>query len=397
MPPLPQEKTIVLLVAAGKSERMQMDTPKQYLTLERESILRRTVKTFLTHPLVDGVRVVIRREHHMAYKREVEGLTLFPCVIGGDSRQESVRRGLESLKHRGPQKVLIHDIARPMVSHALITRTIQALDAHSAVLPALPVTDTVKRAKNGSVAETLPREGLFTVQTPQGFHYETIRAAHETLKGMGLSDDAAVMEKAGGDVTLIPGEPDNFKLTTEADYLRMRTMLSSEMETRVGMGYDVHVLQPFSEDTPVGRQTVKICGIRIPFTHYLMGHSDADVGLHALVDAIFGALADGDIGMHFPPDDQKWKGADSERFLLYAYERVVARGGRIGHLDVTIICERPKIAPHREQMAQHIAQILKLDISRVSIKATTTEKLGFAGRGEGIAAQAVASILLPRE
>ncbi|NCY23540.1 MAG: bifunctional 2-C-methyl-D-erythritol 4-phosphate cytidylyltransferase/2-C-methyl-D-erythritol 2,4-cyclodiphosphate synthase [Alphaproteobacteria bacterium] len=396
MPPLPQEKTIALIVAAGKSERMQSDTPKQYLLLNRESILRRTVKTFLSHPMIDGVRVVIRREHHMAYKREVEGLTLFPCVMGGDSRQESVRRGLESLRHRMPRNVLIHDVARPMVSHALITRTIEALENHEAVLPALPITDTVKRASGGTVAETLPREELFTVQTPQGFHYEAILAAHEKLRGQALPDDAALVEKLGGKVTLIAGEADNFKLTTEADYNRMRTMLSNDTETRVGIGYDVHVMQPFGPDTPVARQYIKLCGIKIPFTHYLVGHSDADVGMHALVDAIFGALGDGDIGTHFPPDDQKWKGADSDRFLLHAYERVAARGGRIGHLDVTIVCEKPKISPHREIMAQHIAQMLKLDISRVSVKATTTEKLGFTGRGEGIAAQAVASIILPR-
>lgn len=391
------EKVIALLVAAGKSERMQADTPKPYLTFERESVLRRTVKTFLSHPMIDGVRVVIRREHHMHYRREIEGLTLFPCVIGGDSRQDSVRRGLESISHRRPELVLIHDIARPLVSHSLITRVIEGLSGYQAVVPALPVTDTVKRAVGGVIAETVSREQLFTVQTPQGFHYGHILEAHRHLRGQNLPDDAALIERMGGAVGTVAGAAENIKLTTQADVTRMQAMLASDFETRVGMGYDVHVLEAHEADTPVARQHIKLCGIRIPFTHKLLGHSDADVGLHALVDAIYGALADGDIGTHFPPDDQRWKGADSERFLLHAYEGVVARGGKIQHLDVTLICEKPKVSPHREAMQQHIAQMLKLPLNRVSIKATTTEKLGFTGRGEGIAAQAVATLLLPRE
>lgn len=400
MPPSPParkpESVIALLVAAGKSERMQSDRAKPYLSLGRESVLRTCVKTFLEHPMIDGVRVVIRREHHAAYKQAVEGLTLFPCVIGGNSRQASVLRGLESIVHRQPKMVLVHDIARPMVSAELITRVIEGLATHEAVIPALPVTDTIKRAVGGVATETLPRDELFRVQTPQGFHFEPLLMAHLAYAGLGLTDDAAVMERQGARVQLVEGDAANIKITTSTDLEHMQQNLMSQLETRVGMGYDVHALVPHDADTPVSRQHVRICGVNIAHTHHLLGHSDADVGLHALVDAILGALGDGDIGTHFPPDDQRWKGADSQRFLMHAYELVRQRSGEIAHLDVTIICERPKIGPHREQMVAHIAQLLKLSPNRVSIKATTTEKLGFTGRSEGIAAQAVATLRLPR-
>ena len=390
------EKTIALLVAAGKSERMQSDVAKPYMALARDSVMRHTIKIFMEHPLIDGVRVVIRREHHARYKQAIEGLTLFPCVIGGTTRQESVRRGLESLWHRAPERVLIHDIARPMVSAELITRVVEALDEVAAAVPALKVTDTIKRSKDGIAVETIARDELYSVQTPQGFHYMPLLDAHEAHKGEGLSDDAAVLERHGGQVRLVEGEASNIKITTATDLAHMQHLLHTHLETRTGLGFDVHALVAHDADTPVARQQIKICGVGIPYTHYLLGHSDADVGLHAMVDAILGALGDGDIGTHFPPDDPKWKGADSERFLLHAYELVSARGGEIAHLDVTIICERPKIGPYREQMVMHIAQILKISPDRVSIKATTTEKLGFTGRGEGVAAQAVATLRLPR-
>jgi 2-C-methyl-D-erythritol 4-phosphate cytidylyltransferase/2-C-methyl-D-erythritol 2,4-cyclodiphosphate synthase len=247
------------------------------------------------------------------------------------------------------------------------------------------------------VGETVPRDNLYKIQTPQGFHFQSLLAAHEKLAGQLLTDDAAVIENAGGDVVIVDGEIDNFKITTPMDVDRMQTLLALNTETRTGMGYDVHQLKEHDSDTPMSQQDIKICGVRIPFSHGLVGHSDADVGLHALVDAVLGAIGDGDIGMHFPPDDPKWQGADSERFLMHAYELVRARGGEIVHLDVTIICERPKVSPHRDHMKQHIAQMLKLDLDRVSVKATTTEKLGFTGRGEGIAAQAVATVRLPRK
>lgn len=390
------ERIIALLVAAGKSERMQSDMPKPYLTVGDYALLRRTAKIFLSHPQVDGVRVVIRREHHPYYRKAVEGLTMFPCVIGGQTRQESVLRGLESVAHRQPEYVLVHDAARPLTSHALISRVINALKDNAAVIPALPVADTIKRVSDGRVGETVPRENLYKVQTPQGFRFNTLLDAHRQFAGQALTDDAAVIEKAGGTVITVEGEIDNFKITTQDDIERMQTLLSLHMETRTGMGYDVHQLREHDTDTPISRQNIKLCGVRIPFTHRLLGHSDADVGLHALVDAILGAIGDGDIGTHFPPDDLRWQGADSERFLLHAYELVRARGGEIVHLDVTLICEKPKVSPYREQMVLHIAQLLKLSVDRVSVKATTTEKLGFTGRGEGIAAQAVATVRLPR-
>ena len=342
------------------------------------------------------MRVVIRREHHPYYRQAVEGLTMFPCVIGGQTRQESVLRGLESVAHRQPEYVLVHDAARPLTSHALISRVINALKDNAAVSPARPVADTLKRVADGRVGETVPRENLYKVQTPQGFRFNALLEAHRQFAGQALTDDAAVIEKAGGTVVTVEGEIDNFKITTQNDIERMQTLLSLHMETRTGMGYDVHQLREHDTDTPISRQKIQLCGVRIPFTHRLLGHSDADVGLHALVDAILGAIGDGDIGQHFPPDDLRWQGADSERFLLHAYELVRARGGEIVHLDVTLICEKPKVSPYREQMVLHIAQLLKLSTDRVSVKATTTEKLGFTGRGEGIAAQAVATVRLPR-
>lgn len=389
------ERTIALLVAAGKSERMQADMPKPYLPVGHEALIKRTAMQFLTHPDIDGVRIVIRREHHPYYRKAIEGLTLFPPVIGGDTRQESVRRGLESVAHRGPQRVLVHDVARPLTSHALISRVLDALEDHEAVIPALAVADTIKRVEDGRVGETIPRDGLYKIQTPQGFRYETLLAAHRKFAGKGLTDDAAVIEKAGGQVMTVEGEVDNFKVTTPTDMERMQTLLSLSMETRTGMGYDVHQLKKHDADTPVSQQDIKLCGVRIPFSHGLAGHSDADVGLHALVDAVLGAIGNGDIGMHFPPEDPRWQGADSERFLLHAYELVRQRGGEIVHLDVTLICEKPRVSQYRAQMIEHIAQLLKLDKNRVSVKATTTEKLGFCGRGEGIAAQAVATVRLP--
>jgi len=388
------EKNIALLVAAGKSERMQSGVAKPYMQLGKDSLMRHTVKAFLGHPDIHGVRVVIRREHHALYKKAVDGLNLFPCVIGGDSRQESVRRGLESLSHRNPMNILVHDIARPMVSHALISRVIESLSTHKAVIPALPIFDTVKRVRGGNVEETISREGMYTVQTPQGFHYPTLLEAHRTFDKESLTDDAALLEKAGITVATVPGDTVNIKITTVEDLNHMHAALSSQNEIRVGQGYDVHALKAHDPDTPVSRQLIKLCGVKIPFTHFLVGHSDADVGMHAIVDAILGAIGAGDIGVHFSPDDRRWQGADSSRFLMHAYELLKARGGEIVNLDLTLICERPKISEHRAQMIHHIAQILKLPEERISIKATTTERLGFTGRGEGIAAQAVATVRL---
>ncbi len=390
-------ETVALLVAAGKSERMGPGLPKPYIQLGEDTVVRRAVKTFLNHPGIDGVRVVIRREHHALYKKAVDGLTLFPCVIGGDARQDSVRLGLESLAHQQPTRVLVHDVARPLASAALITRVLENIGKSKAAIPALSVTDTVKRMVSGKPAETVDRENLYTVQTPQGFMFEELLAVHQKFKGQSATDDAALFEKAGHSITLVDGDPDNSKITTDKDVERMHTALGLLQETRTGMGYDVHPLKPHAPDTHAQQQNIKLCGVKIPFTHYLEGFSDADVGLHALVDAILGAIGAGDIGMHFPPDDRKWQGADSSRFLMHAYELLKQRGGELVHMDITLICERPKIAQYRQQMVNHIAQILKISPERVSVKATTTEKLGFAGRGEGVAAQAIATVRVPRQ
>jgi len=390
------EKTIALLVAAGNASRMGQDLPKPYLQLGQETLLKRTVRAFMEHPAIDGVRVVIKREHHPYYKKALEGLTLFPCVIGGATRQESVRLGLESIAHRLPERVLIHDIARPLASPALISRVVDALKTHTAVVPAITITDTVKRTKAGLIHSTVPRENLVTVQTPQGFHYQTLLIAHRELIDESFSDDASLIERMGGPVATVEGEAENIKVTTQTDLDHMHRLLSLQTETRTGLGYDVHTLRAHDADTQTSKHTVKLCGVTVPFSHYLVGHSDADVGLHALVDAILGAIGAGDIGMHFPPDDRKWQGADSSRFLLHAYGLLTAKGGELVHLDITLICERPKIAAYRELMIEHISQLLKISPNRVSIKATTTEKLGFTGRGEGIAAQAVATVRLPR-
>lgn len=390
-------KTIALLVAAGRSERVGGSLPKPYIEVAGSSILRRTVKAFLAHPAIDGVKVVIRREHHTHYRKAIEGLSVIPCVIGGNSRQESVRLGLESLKHLEPERVLIHDIARPFASKKLISKVIAELNEHKAVIPVIAIADTMKQVENGNVVGTFPRENMVMAQTPQGFDYSTICTAHEEAMGKEFTDDSSVCEHAGISVFTVGGEAENFKITTKEDIKRMETVLATHSEIRVGMGYDVHALSVHDADTIVAQQVIKLCGVKIPFTHYLVGHSDADVGLHAIVDAILGAIGAGDIGEHFPPNDRKWQGADSERFLLHAYELLKNRGGEIVNIDVTLICEKPRISPHRREMIEHISKILKIDAERISIKATTTEKLGFAGRGEGIAAQAVATVRIANQ
>ncbi|MDX2074778.1 MAG: bifunctional 2-C-methyl-D-erythritol 4-phosphate cytidylyltransferase/2-C-methyl-D-erythritol 2,4-cyclodiphosphate synthase [Alphaproteobacteria bacterium] len=385
---------IALIVAGGSSERAGAGTPKPYLEIGGKALLARTVEAFLSHPGIDGVRVVVRREHHGLYRSAMAGYTLFPLVVGGNTRQESVRRGLESLRHVNPARVLVHDAARPLVSHDLISRTLEALETHDAVIPVIHVSDTL-RYVSGSDSHTVDRTNLYGVQTPQAFHYDTLLAAHTQLAGESFTDDAALFEKQQKPVHAIAGEAINFKVTFPWDIKRLMNILSLQSDTRTAMGYDVHALRPHSPDTPVAQQVIKICGVNIPHTHYLEGHSDADVGLHALVDALLGTLGEGDIGSHFPPSDMRWKGADSDRFLLHAFELLTKRGGEIIHLDLTVICEHPKITPHREAMRNHIAQMLKLAPDRISVKATTTEKLGFLGRGEGIAAQAVATVKIP--
>ena len=380
--------SIALIVAAGSGTRLGGEVPKQYLPLAGRAVLRHSVETFLRHPAITGVRVVISAEHRALYESAVAGLPMLPPAVGGASRQDSVRNGLESLADQQPDRVLIHDAARPFLTHEIIDRALAALDEAPGAVVAVPVADTLKRGQGGRISGTVDRSALWRAQTPQAFRYADILAAHRQAKGPAMTDDAAVAEAAGLPVTLVMGADDNFKITTADDLRRAERLVATVgQEFRTGTGYDVHRFAP--------GDSVTICGVRIAHDQSLEGHSDADVGLHALTDAILGTIGAGDLGSHFPPGDPRWRGADSAQFLTHAAGLVAAKGGRIAHVDVTLICERPKIAPHRAAMITRIAAILGLDEGRVSVKATTTEGLGFTGRREGIAAQAVATVALP--
>jgi 2-C-methyl-D-erythritol 4-phosphate cytidylyltransferase / 2-C-methyl-D-erythritol 2,4-cyclodiphosphate synthase len=381
----------VVIVAAGRGVRAGEGIPKQYRQLAGRPVLAHTIGAFAGHAAVRRVQVVIHPDDAALYSGAVAGAArLLPPVAGGDTRQESVRHGLAALAATPPDRVLIHDGARPLVPRPVIDRVLAALDAFAGAIAALPVQDTLKRDNGGIAAGGVDRAGLWRAQTPQGFDFAAIRAAHEAQHGGNLTDDAAVAEAAGLAVALVEGDEDNLKLTNAGDFARAERLLERRLgDTRVGTGFDVHA---FSDEP--GRQLI-LCGVPLSHARGLAGHSDADAGLHALTDAILGALAEGDIGEHFPPSDPRWRGAASEQFLRYAAERVAARGGLIANADVTLICEAPKIAPHRAAMRARIAAILGVAAERVSVKATTTEKLGFTGRGEGIAAQATATIRLP--
>lgn len=379
---------IALVVAAGRGTRLGGALPKQYLPLAGKPLLRHSLEALCSHPAIDRVGVVYHPEDSACYAAASRGLDLLPPVAGGAARQDSVRLGLESLAALAPERVLIHDGARPFLDHAVIDRVLQALDEAPGAIPALPLSDTIKRGADGRVVATVDRASLWRAQTPQGFHYAAILAAHRAATGSDLSDDAAVAERAGMTVRLVAGSAANLKVTTAEDLAAAeRTLSAGQGDIRTGQGFDVHAFGPGDH--------VWLCGIRVPHERALIGHSDADVGLHAATDAILGALGAGDIGMHFPPSDPQWRGAASDRFLRHAADLVSAAGGTVAHLDVTLICERPKIGPHRDAMVARIAEILGIPRQRVSVKATTTEKLGFTGRGEGIAAQAIATLRLP--
>jgi 2-C-methyl-D-erythritol 4-phosphate cytidylyltransferase/2-C-methyl-D-erythritol 2,4-cyclodiphosphate synthase len=334
------------------------------------------------------VQVVVGRDQENEYIAATLGLQLRPHVTGGETRQDSVRNGLRALAPSGPDFVLIHDAARPLVSRSMIETVVAALkNGARAVVPMLPVPDSLRRLESGAVGDVVPRDGICRVQTPQGFRFPEILAAHERLAGSNATDDITLAEQAGVSIIAVPGEPENIKLTTMSDFTLAERLLAGANETRTGMGYDVHRF--------VSGDHVWLCGVRIPHDQGLEGHSDADAGLHALTDAILGALAQGDIGQHFPPSEARWRGVPSSLFLEHAVSLVRNTGGGVVHCDVTIVCERPRVGPYREAMRATVAGILKIDISRVSVKATTTEGLGFTGRGEGLAAQAVATIRVP--
>ncbi len=383
--------TVALVVAAGRGRRFGGDVPKQYTELGGRAVLTRTVRAFLAHPRVDHVRCVIHPDDRNLYTSAVAGLDVLEPVDGGAVRQDSVRLGLESLVPLTPDYVLIQDAARPFVDGAVIDGVLDALADHLGALPTVPVADTLKRGEDGAIAGTVSRAGLFRAQTPQGFRFADILDVHRQLSGEELTDDAQLLERLGLSVALTAGSEDNFKITTGDDLMRAERLLSANLETRTAQGYDVH---RFGESHD--NDHVTLCGVKIAHQQGLAGHSDADVGLHALTDALLGAIGAGDIGQHFPPTDPQWKGVASDRFVRHAAALVRDRGGEIVNVDVTLICEAPKIGPHRDAMAARVAEILGIEKDRVSIKATTTEGLGFTGRQEGIAAQALASVRVSR-
>jgi 2-C-methyl-D-erythritol 4-phosphate cytidylyltransferase / 2-C-methyl-D-erythritol 2,4-cyclodiphosphate synthase len=395
---LSSNKIGLLVVAGGRGVRLGADRPKQYLDCAGRPLIVHTLEALAASFPFLAITVVIHANDRELYDQAIErlaagaGKALGPPAIGGATRQQSVLAGLEALAVAQADIVLIHDAVRPFPSPALIGRAIEAAERHGATAPGTPMNDTVKQVDaEGRVLATPPRSALRAVQTPQAFRFPLILEAHRRAAAANvadLTDDVAVAEWAGAPAYVFEGDPLNVKVTTMQDLEAAEARLTaSSGETRVGQGFDVHAFAPGDH--------VWLCGVRVPHSAALSGHSDADVGLHALADALYGALAEGDIGQHFPPSDPQWKGTASKVFLAHAAERVRGRGGRIVHLDATLVCEEPKIGPHRETMRARVAEIARLDISRVAVKATTSEKLGFTGRSEGIACLATATVRLP--
>jgi len=387
---------LALIVAAGRGQRAGDGLPKQYRALPDKpdtALVTASLAAFLRHDAIDFVAVVIHQNDSGLYQAAVQDFVdnpkLLPPIIGGATRQQSVLLGLEGLAAQfadtPPKQVLVHDAARPYISDALISRCLLALGSAAGAVPALPVTDTLKRGDNGKIAETVSRDGLWQAQTPQAFTFAALLDAHRRAP-QGLTDDAAVAEFAGLPIALVAGEAQNVKLTHEEDFMPP----ALQVQPRTGFGYDVHRFA----DTP-SNSHIRLGGIDIAHTHQLVGHSDADVALHAVTDALLGALAQGDIGSHFPPSDDAHKDRDSADFLTHALSLADEAGARLTHIDVTLICQAPKIEPHREAMRQRLSELLRLPVAAISVKATTTEGLGFTGRGEGLAAQAVATVLMP--
>lgn len=376
-------ETAAIIVAAGQGRRVGGTLPKQWRDLGGRAVLAWTLDAFRKSPRIDRIVLVLRRED-MGLAPGYEAHSDVTVVTGGETRSASVSAGIEALAEKAPHKVLIHDGARPLVSGETIGRVVDALDAWPGAAPALAVTDALWTGDGGLVQEDVNRAGLYRAQTPQGFHYQAIRGAHLSGDGMEL-DDVAIARAAGIEVAIVEGDERNLKITTEADFARAEALLETTMDIRTGSGFDVHAFG-------LGDH-VTLCGVEVAFEKGLKGHSDADVALHAITDAIYGALAEGDIGTYFPPTDPQWSGAQSRVFLEHAAGRAASRGFDVNHIDCTIICERPKIGPHSETMRSSVAEIIGLDLDRVSIKATTSEKLGFTGREEGIAATAVATLV----
>jgi len=381
-----------VVVAAGQGLRAGGEIPKQFRRVGGQTLLEHALTSFVRTSKIALVQPVVRNEDLQLARTLIGNMEILAPVSGGTTRQASVRAGLEALQPHAPDFVLVHDAARPFTSASLIARAIEAAEQTGAAIPALSVTDTVKRVDaTGTIETTLDRNAIRLVQTPQAFRFPALLDAHRRAALQGrddFTDDAALAEWAGMTVTVFEGEPGNIKLTTPEDFLRAESQQFAALgDVRIGSGLDVHAFGPGDH--------VTLGGIRIAHDKALTGHSDADVALHAITDAVLGAIADGDIGTHFPPSNPQWRGASSDQFLAFAVERVRARGGRIAHLDLTIVCEAPRISAHRDAIRASIARIAGVDVERVAVKATTSEKLGFTGRGEGIVAYATATVRLP--
>ena len=375
-----------LLMAAGRGERFGAPEPKQYAQLLGRPVLRVAAEALLAGGHVQQLQPVCAAGEETRITAMLEGLPHLPPVTGGATRQASVKAGLEALAPFAPSIVLVHDAARPIIPAGTIAALLRALETEAGAIPAQPVSDTLKRGEAGRIGETVPRAGLFRAQTPQAFRFEVLRAAHAAATAE-ATDDAQLLEWGGHAVALVAGHESNVKITFPEDLTRVEATLLPRLLPRIGTGFDVHRLVP-------GRPLI-LCGVAVPHELGLDGHSDADVGIHALCDAIYGALAEGDIGRHFPPSQMQWKDADSAQFLIHAMGRVAARGGMLVNADVTLICEQPKIGPHAGKMIERLAELMGVETRRIGVKATTTERLGFTGRGEGIAAQAAVSLLVP--
>lgn len=393
--------TAVIIVAAGRGSRMGdgSSAPKQYARLGEDAVLEVSCRAFESHDGIALILPVIHPDDAGLFEAAVsQHARLLPPVLGGATRQQSVYAGLEALAalDAPPDTVLVHDAARPFVSPETISAVLKGVQPCIGALPGLAVPDTVKRVDgNGTIKETVSRDGLYLAQTPQGFVFEELLTAHKAALAGGhtdFTDDAAVFEWAGGRSAIVAGNAENFKITTQNDLIKANEIMALKKGIKVkiphiGHGYDVHRLVP-------GGPAI-LCGVEIDSGMRPDGHSDADVGLHALTDALLGAICDGDIGSHFPPSDPQWKGASSDRFLAHACRLAREKGGDIVHLDVTLICEAPKIGPHRDVMRQRIAEICAMAVGQVSVKATTHERIGTLGRGEGIAAMATATVMMP--
>ncbi|MGG5885635.1 bifunctional 2-C-methyl-D-erythritol 4-phosphate cytidylyltransferase/2-C-methyl-D-erythritol 2,4-cyclodiphosphate synthase [Falsiroseomonas sp. HC035] len=377
---------VALLMAAGSGSRFAAARPKQFSRLGSRTVLRHAAEALLRDGGVDALLPVCSPEDAAEVAALLAGLPTLPPVPGGATRQASVRAGLEALAAAPPEHVLVHDAARPFIPPGTVPALFMALSDHLGAIPAQPVTDTLKRAEGGRIIATVPRAGLFRAQTPQAFRFATLLAAHRAAT-VEATDDAQLLEATGHPVALVAGDDRNIKITWPEDLARMEAAMTPPLIPRIGTGFDVHRL--------VAGRPMVLCGVTIPGPMGLDGHSDADVGLHALCDAIYGALAEGDIGRWFPPSEAQWKDADSARFLTHAAGRITARGAVLANADVTLICERPKITPHATAMRERLAALLAVPVDRISVKATTTERLGFPGRGEGIAAQAAVCLLVP--